>query len=254
MVIPALFPCQYYFLHAAMTNEGNIISLDYCGQTEIIKTTAAACMKKLIIYPFFPVAALAAVIAFNKALVSETTRHPYVGSAVCAECHTAESIGDQYDHWLRSPHSKALSILKKEAGLTIGKKLSIPDPSKDPACLKCHTTGGGRYEKTRNEGVGCEACHGPGGDYYEYGRHVNAANRQGGYKSALKYGMYPVLGIRRIKQRERLCLHCHNHARACFPSDPREVYRQSISLQVISDMRKGSLVLSHPLIPPFPQY
>jgi len=219
-----------------------------------LRYTAMAGMQILLIYSLIPIAALIAGMSFDRALVSGTTGHSYVGSSVCAECHAAESIGNQYDDWLRTPHAKAVLILKKESGLAIGAKLSISNPSEDLRCLKCHTTGGGRDERVKKEGVGCEACHGPGGDYYEYGRHANALNRQGGYETAQKYGMYPVLGIKKIKQREKLCLHCHNNKRPCFPADPKEIYRQLISLQVISDMKKGELVLKHQLIPPFPQY
>ena len=84
--------------------------------------------------------------------------------------------------------------------------------------------------------------------------HVDTVNREGGYETALKNGMYPILGIKNIKKREKLCLRCHTSERPCYPTDPKEIYRQSISLQTIAEMRKGDLNLKHPLIPPFPQY
>lgn len=181
-------------------------------------------------------------------------KRTFVGSAACGTCHDAESIGNQYDKWLRSPHAKAVLILGTGPALALAKKLSIPDPSKDLKCLACHTTGGGKDEKLRDEGVGCEACHGPGSDYHEFAGHVDTVNRQGAYETAVKNGMYPILGIKNIKKREKLCLHCHTATRPCYPVLTEDIYRQTISLQVISELRKGDLILKHQLIPPFPQY
>ena len=86
-------------------------------------------------------------------------------------------------------------------------------------------------------------------------------NRQGAYETAVKHGMYQILGIKNIKKREKMCLGCHNSRRPCYPSNTSDIYRQSISLQVISDMKKGGeqrkgdyVNLKHQLIPPFPQY
>lgn len=194
------------------------------------------------------------IVIFNVDSMSRQKRHTYVGSSACGKCHAAESIGNQYDLWLQSPHAKAIRILKSETAYAIANKLSIKEPSEDLKCLKCHTTGGGKNKKTIHEGVGCEACHGPGSDYYEFIGHVDTVNRQSAYETALKNGMYPILGIKNIKKREKLCLRCHSSQRPCFPSNPKEVYRQSISLQVITDMKKGDLKMGHQLIPPFPQY
>ncbi len=194
------------------------------------------------------------VLSFNSNLISEKKKHTYVGAAVCAKCHASDSIGNQYEKWLRTPHAKSVLMLKSETGLAIGKKLSMDNPSEDLKCLKCHTTGGGRAEKTKEEGVGCEACHGAGSDYYEGINHVDILNRKSAYEKAQKKGMYPTLGIKNIKKREKLCLHCHDNRRPCFPTDPKEIYRQSISLQVITDLKKGSNYFKHYLIPPFPQY
>lgn len=205
----------------------------------------------IIIIPLF---STAIIIAVSAHLMSKNQKRTYVSSAVCAECHSAESIGDQYSKWLRTPHAKAVALLKSEQALALGKKLSINQPDEDRACLKCHTTGGGRSEKTRREGVGCEACHGPGSGYHEYANHVDTVNRKMAYDTALKNGMYPILGAKNIKKREKLCLRCHSSKRPCFPTEPKEIYRQSISLQVITSKRKGTMDFEHSLIPPFPQY
>lgn len=211
----------------------------------------------------YSIAALAFILAAASfsLLYSEKKKRDYVGSEVCGTCHTAESIGNQHDKWLRTPHAKAFLQLRTAEAVTLGKKLSIKNPAEDRQCLKCHATGGGVNPKISEEGVGCEACHGPGSGYYEFGNHVDLVNRQGAYETALKNGMYPVLGIRSIKKREKMCLRCHNSRRPCFPTTAAEIYRQSISLPVIADMKKGSdstkgdfVNLKHLLIPPFPQY
>jgi hypothetical protein len=77
-------------------------------------------------------------------------RSPYVGSAACAACH-----GEIHRSWARSPHARALSVLRPEKGRY------------DPHCLRCHTTGPGAGGYVSEEqtpghaGVGCESCHGP---------------------------------------------------------------------------------------------
>ena len=187
------------------------------------------------------IAALTLILAaFPLTLVhSEKKKRDYVGSEVCGKCHSAEAIGNQYDRWLRTPHAKAVLLLGTTGALEIGKKLSIKNPGLDRQCLRCHATGGGVDPDLREEGVGCEACHGPGSEYNEYGSHVDTVNRQGGYETAQKKGMYPVLGIKSIKKREKMCLHCHDDKRPCFPTTSNDIYRQSISLQVIADMKKG---------------
>lgn len=199
-------------------------------------------------------AALLLIVAFSVRALPEKKKHTYLGSASCGKCHDADSIGNQYDKWLRSPHAKAVLILKTAPAIDLAKRLSIASPANDRRCLSCHTTGGGKHQQTIEEGVGCEACHGPGSGYSEFAGHVDTVDRLGAYNIALKNGMYPVLGIKNIKKREKLCLHCHDARRPCYPADPKEIYRQSISLQVITDMKKGELVLEHKLIPPFPQY
>ncbi len=208
-----------------------------------------------------------AALAFLLAAVSFNALHPgnrkldYVGSEVCGNCHAADSIGNQYDKWMRTPHAKAMERLRTKAAVSIAEKLSIKKPSEDQQCLKCHATGGGKNPAIRAEGVGCEACHGPGSEYHEYAYHVDTVNRQGAYETAIRHGMYQILGIKNIKRREKMCLGCHNSRRPCYPSLAKDIYRQSISLQVITDMKKGGeqsrgeyVNLKHQLIPPFPQY
>ncbi len=205
-------------------------------------------------------ALILATISFHS-LHSKSKKLDYVGSEACGTCHVAESIGNQYDKWMRTPHAKAVERLRTKAAVSLAEKLSIKKPSEDRQCLKCHATGGGNYPDIIAEGVGCESCHGPGSDYHEYANHVDTVNRQGGYETAVKHGMYQILGIKGIKKREKMCLGCHNSRRPCYPIMSEDIYRQSISLQVVTDMKKGGdpkkgyyVDLKHHLIPPFPQY
>jgi hypothetical protein len=217
-------------------------------------------MKRNAIYITAALTCILAAAMFTLAY-SERKKRDYVGSEACGKCHAADAIGNQYDKWLRTPHAKAFLLLGTAGALEIAKKLSIKNPAEDRQCLRCHVTGGGQDPKLREEGVGCEACHGPGSDYYDYGNHADTVNRQGGYETAQKNGMYPVIGIKNIKKREKMCLHCHDSKRPCYPTTSKEIYRQSIPIQVIADMKKGgdpskadSVNLKHQLIPPFPQY
>ncbi|MFZ3071702.1 MAG: multiheme c-type cytochrome [Thermodesulfobacteriota bacterium] len=86
---------------------------------------------------------------------------PFLGDSNCVSCHQPFM-----DAWKGSRHAGAFNTLVKA-----GK-------SKDPECVKCHTTGfgeeGGFYSNTSTPGlvnVQCEACHGPG---REHGRDFTA--------------------------------------------------------------------------------
>ncbi len=166
----------------------------------------------------------------------------FIGMKSCQECHASEAIGNQFKIWQTSPHAMAFQILRTGKALQIAKKAGISHPQSSLRCLKCHTTGGGKVETTKDEGVGCEACHGPGSLYFEFSNHASFANREAAYKKAVSLGMYPILGIDGIKAREKLCRYCHNDDRPCLPSDINERKRQTLPLSVIADF-----IFRHPL-------
>ena len=97
--------------------------------------------------------------------------HKFVGVHACGTCHRSAEMGFQWSRWRLSAHSGAYGILASEKALEIAREAGISgDPQQSPACLRCHTTGGGDLSSalssfTLDEGVGCEACHGPGSDY-----------------------------------------------------------------------------------------
>lgn len=182
------------------------------------------------------------IISSMGILISAMTIPRYTGIDVCRKCHESNAIGNQYAVWAASPHANAYRILSSTKANDIAVKHSIENPSLDRRCLKCHTTGGGKIEKTAKEGVGCEACHGPGGDYYEFSNHASFTNRDAAYRKAVKLGMYPIIGIDGIKAREKLCRHCHHENRPCYPKDPAEQERQKLPLQLIADF-----IFKHPV-------
>ncbi len=212
-------------------------------------------------YALFATAIMALAVSLPL-ISSEEKQFTYVGSDGCKnDCHIRDQIGNQYAVWQRSPHSRAFYRLNGPAAKKIAEKAGVTNASDDKKCLKCHSTAGGRIKEIRDEGVGCEACHGPGSSYREFGNHVDYQDRKQAYVTARKNGMLNTLGDRNLKRREKLCFSCHNDKRPCYPTESKEIYRQTISLQVITEMRKGSLRerdrdtavdLRHKLIPPFP--
>jgi len=94
----------------------------------------------------------------------------YVGAQKCKMCHNSEEKGKQFAIWSESLHSKAFETLKGETAMKYAKEHNIADPSKEPKCLKCHSTAaavdaGMIAGITVEEGVSCESCHGPGSAY-----------------------------------------------------------------------------------------
>ncbi|MBP7582928.1 MAG: cytochrome c family protein [Spirochaetes bacterium] len=175
---------------------------------------------------------------------SERARADYVGVGVCQKCHGLESIGNQYRIWAASTHASAFVVLKGGKGREVAQRAGVENPSADRKCLRCHTTGGGKSDTTRTEGVGCEACHGPGSGYFEFSNHASFLDRQNAYRKAITLGMYPVLGVEGIKARERLCKNCHREERPCAPTDIEEKKRRRLSLSLIADLPSK---LKHPL-------
>jgi len=171
----------------------------------------------------------------------------FVGSKTCKECHGLDEIGNQYKIWESSPHAKAYRKLLTTKGIEIAKKNGIAAPEEDNQCLKCHVTGKGSVKEVIQEGVGCESCHGPGSEYHHASNHVNYSNRANGYATAIKNGMYPILGIQSLKTREKLCLSCHQKNRPCYPKDTKDHYKFQIPIQVIDSLRRGDANLKHPL-------
>ncbi|MGL4370144.1 MAG: multiheme c-type cytochrome [Spirochaetota bacterium] len=193
---------------------------------------------------FFTATAVTIIILLIAVIpaVPQKGKYTYVGMKECRKCHESDAIGNQYRAWESSPHSKAWRNLRTEKAKIIGAKIGVANPSEDTACLKCHTTGGGKNQVTASEAVGCEACHGPASGYGDISNHAAYGDKEKDYARAVSYGMYKILNIEGIKLREKMCRRCHVTHRPCAPEDPDEKKRQELALSVIADF-----VFKHPL-------
>jgi hypothetical protein len=132
--------------------------------------------------------------------------YKYIGADKCKMCHNKPATGEQYNKWLKDPHSQSMKSLSSQASLDYAKKNGIADPAKEAKCLKCHST----YEKAgaalrggilAEEGVSCESCHGPGSGYKSPAIMKNQ-------EQALKTGL--------ILPDKTVCLGCHNKENPFF--------------------------------------
>ncbi|MFC1558335.1 multiheme c-type cytochrome [candidate division KSB1 bacterium] len=97
----------------------------------------------------------------------EETKYQYKGAEKCgATCHKKKEMGNQYNTWKESPHSKAFTILSSEKAKLYADNAGIEEnPAESAVCLKCHVTGGGLDESyftatfKKEDGITCEACH-----------------------------------------------------------------------------------------------
>jgi hypothetical protein len=116
-------------------------------------------MKKLLII-------LCVLFAGSSVFAQE---YEYIGAAKCKMCHNKPETGKQYDLWKATAHAKAFENLKGPEAIKVGQAKGIADPSKEPKCLKCHSTAAINADLnagiTVEEGVSCESCHGAGSAY-----------------------------------------------------------------------------------------
>lgn len=132
----------------------------------------------------------------------------YIGAAMCKNCHNGEDKGNAYDHWSKTPHSKAYENLASDKAKEVGKKVGVDEPQKSEKCLKCHVTAYGVDAKEikasfkMENGVQCESCHGPGEDH-----------QKKRFAEAMKKGEAPSpITADEIKVSRSLdtCKKCHN--------------------------------------------
>ncbi|MBC8548397.1 MAG: cytochrome c family protein [Candidatus Brocadiales bacterium] len=98
-------------------------------------------------------------------------RHNYVSVEMCKLCHKKKELGDQFDVWANTSHSKAFYTLGTPEAKEIAAKMGIKDPQQSNTCLRCHSTSHAFTEENvaedlqMEDGVQCESCHGPGDEY-----------------------------------------------------------------------------------------
>ena len=115
------------------------------------------------------------------ALAEDPAKPAYIGPEGCKKCHFK-----QFGSWKKTGMATTFDRLKPgeaaEKKTAAGLDLKV-DYTKDPKCLKCHSTGYGtetgypavvegkawtpaeQERATMNARVGCESCHGPGSLY-----------------------------------------------------------------------------------------
>lgn len=76
----------------------------------------------------------------SEAVARAPKRFNYVGVDTCMLCHKSKELGDQYDVWINTPHSKAFYTLGTPEAKELASKLGIKDPQQDGRCLRCHST------------------------------------------------------------------------------------------------------------------
>lgn len=98
-------------------------------------------------------------------------RFNYVGVDMCKLCHRKKELGDQYDVWANTSHSKAFYTLGTPEAKEVAANLGIENPQQSGKCLRCHSTchafteGEVATDLRLEDGVQCESCHGPGEEY-----------------------------------------------------------------------------------------
>jgi hypothetical protein len=161
---------------------------------------------------------LIVLMLFMGNIVSAQTAK-YIGSDKCKICHNKPANGDAYGKWAATLHAKALKSLSNQASIDYAKKNGIADASKEPKCLKCHSTFSATDEKLHGgilatEGVSCESCHGPGSVY-------KAPTLMKNRKMAMEKGL--------ILPKKEVCLNCHNKENPFYKEFNYEVYVAKIA-------------------------
>ena len=177
-------------------------------------------MKRSLVWSVgtFLVAAGVAAVAgvWPRAAVGEDAaagKVTYIGSDGCKKCHFK-----QHTSWKKTAMFNAFEHLKPDQSAdkkTAAKLDPKADYTKDPKCLKCHTTGYGKeggypevvegkaWTKEEQDRAallgngGCEACHGPGSKYSIY------------KKDHKDYKRADVLAMGLVHPNAETCAPCH---------------------------------------------
>ncbi|MHA2217496.1 MAG: cytochrome c family protein [Candidatus Hodarchaeales archaeon] len=109
------------------------------------------------------------VLSFSLLLSADVDAADYIGVKKCKVCHMK-----WYKSWKKTKMANSFENLKAGVKVEEKKKAGIEDKdyTKDPDCLRCHTTGYGKpggfksiEETPELANVQCEVCHGPGADF-----------------------------------------------------------------------------------------
>ncbi len=120
-------------------------------------------------------AAAASILMTTTGVARAQEKHPvYVGVKVCAQCHSDDATGNQYEVWRGTKHAQAYKALFTPEAKAMARLSGILDPpDKAFICLGCHATAADAEPWERDptlsieDGMQCERCHGPGSEYME---------------------------------------------------------------------------------------
>jgi len=137
-----------------------------------------------------------------------------VGSCSSSNCHgsvkplkSSKVLQNEYVTWLKhDKHSQAYAALAGDEGKRMATLLAIPDATKEPRCLKCHSTyvpeptkRGERFQV--EDGVSCESCHGAAEHWLSSHTDNDSTHQQN-----LENGLADTASL---PNRATLCLSCH---------------------------------------------
>lgn len=140
----------------------------------------------------------------------------YLGPGSCSSsnCHgnvkslnSSDVLQNEYVTWSKHDrHSRAYLSLLNEDSKKIAANLNIGAPSKEPLCLKCHSTyvpeADRRGPKFQHEdGVSCESCHGAAEGWLQ-SHAVDGTTHADNVKNGLT-------DLGPLNTRAQLCLSCH---------------------------------------------
>lgn len=136
------------------------------------------------------------------------------GSCSSSNCHGSvhavkgrDILGNEYYTWIKhDKHSQAYTNLQKAAGKRMASLMGLGDPTKEPLCLKCHSTyvpdttmHGDKFDP--EDGVSCESCHGAAEKWLESHAILGATHQQN-----LEKGLADTVSL---SKRATLCVSCH---------------------------------------------
>ena len=171
-------------------------------------------MNEQFLKQLFSTALFASLFSFAVEGLTEQPKFVGTGSCSSSNCHGSvhprkgtNVLQNEYVTWLKhDKHSRAYSVLMKSDAKRMAALLNLKDPTKEPLCLKCHSTyvpdQSRRGEKfTPDDGVSCESCHGAAERYLETHTVEGATHEEN-----IKNGLTDTVTL---TKRATLCLSCH---------------------------------------------
>jgi hypothetical protein len=156
------------------------------------------------------------LISLSASAVAQSNHAKYMGTGSCSSsnCHGSvhpvkglDILGNEYYTWAKhDKHSRAYTNLQKPEGKRMASLMGLGDPTKEPLCLKCHSTyvpdttlRGEKFDL--EDGVSCESCHGAAERWLESHAILGTTHQQN-----LEKGLADTVSL---PKRATLCVSCH---------------------------------------------